>query len=209
MIVRRARRVLSPELETDLDFPTVEPDDADELFKDLDASRRGRSPSISRLIAQFFRRVSSIRSKNETGLEVVEIRDHLPIEVSEFARYIYNYFVECNFVRDPLPPTIQLSVRWKLDFERQTRFRRGLLIKPESENFKVWKKERKEERDSSFPRDPKNDDRFRFSFFQFTNREADRLIGAHASFEVTFHRICEKEEEGGGSFPNVARIKPL
>lgn len=142
MIVRRARRVLSPELETDLDFPTVEPDDADELFKDLDASRRGRSPSISRLTAQFFRRVSSIRSKNETGLEVVEIRDPLPIEVSEFARYIYNYFVECNFVRDPLPPTIQLSVRWKLDFERQTRFRRGLLIKPESENFKVCKKGR-------------------------------------------------------------------
>lgn len=35
------------------------------------------------------------------------------------ARYIYNYFVECNFATDPLPPiAIQLSVRWKLDFER-------------------------------------------------------------------------------------------
>lgn len=32
-------------------------------------------------------------------------------------------------------------------------------------------------------------------FFQFTNR----LIGAHASFEVTFHRICEKEKEGEGA----------
>lgn len=75
MIVRRA---LSLELETDLDFPTVEPDDTDELFKDLDASRRGRSPSISRLTRPIFPSRFIDLFQNETGLEVVEMREPLP-----------------------------------------------------------------------------------------------------------------------------------